>query len=108
MSAENETHESDYALCNMCGGVWCDRCDPAHGPLCPWCHGRGASTAGLVGPAYRGSNHLLPQLTDMVAGDARHPFEVAESMAFDWSPTHPYLRMIENQTGRKETEESPC
>ncbi len=24
--------------------AWCDSCDPAHGPLCHYCHGRGYST----------------------------------------------------------------
>lgn len=31
--------------CLGCGLVWCDRCDPAHGPLCPQCHGLGYTTA---------------------------------------------------------------
>lgn len=35
----------EIAQCGGCHGAWCDRCDPAHGPLCPWCHGRGYSTA---------------------------------------------------------------
>lgn len=50
---------ADVTECGMCLGVWCDRCDPAHGPLCPWCHGRGYSTAAIIEPAYRRANHEL-------------------------------------------------
>lgn len=50
---------ADVTECDMCLGVWCDRCDPAHGPLCPWCHGMGYSTAAIIEPAYRQANHEL-------------------------------------------------
>jgi hypothetical protein len=33
----------DVVTCGNCERSWCDRCDPAHGPLCPFCHGRGES-----------------------------------------------------------------
>ena len=45
--------------CNGCNGIWCDRCDPAHGPLCPWCHGMGYSTAAIAAPAHLQANHVL-------------------------------------------------
>jgi hypothetical protein len=35
----------EVTTCGACGRSWCDACDPAHGPLCPWCAGRGWSTA---------------------------------------------------------------
>lgn len=38
-----EGHEP--TTCGNCGLVWCNKHDPAHGPLCPKCHGRGYTTA---------------------------------------------------------------
>lgn len=61
-------HESDeITTCGNCEGVWCDRCDPAHGPLCPWCHGMGYSTAAIKLPRYRQANHGLPSDSTVVA-----------------------------------------
>jgi hypothetical protein len=59
------THEEcgradEVTECGGCYGMWCDRCDPAHGPLCPWCHGRGYSTAAIRRPLYRQANHVHP------------------------------------------------
>lgn len=48
----------EITTCGGCAGVWCDRCDPAHGPLCPWCHGYGYSTAAIRAPRYRQANHV--------------------------------------------------
>ena len=39
-----EDHARHVATCGTCGRSWCDYCDPAQGPLCHWCHGRGRST----------------------------------------------------------------
>ena len=40
------------AAATRCGAnpthYWCDDCDGTHGPLCPWCAGRGYSTAPLL------------------------------------------------------------
>jgi hypothetical protein len=33
--------------CGNCERSWCERCDPTHGPLCHYCHGRGWSTSPL-------------------------------------------------------------
>lgn len=49
---------NELTECGQCYGVWCDRCDPAHGPLCPWCHGYGYSTAAILEPLYRQANHV--------------------------------------------------
>lgn len=35
----------DVVTCWGCLNQWCERCDPTPGPLCPWCNGRGYSTA---------------------------------------------------------------
>lgn len=34
--------------CGACNRSWCERCDPAPGALCHWCHGRGSSQAQLA------------------------------------------------------------
>lgn len=47
----------EITTCGSCEGVWCDRCDPAHGPLCPWCHGMGYSTAAITAPRHTRPNH---------------------------------------------------
>lgn len=31
--------------CGNCGRSWCEHCDPGPSALCPFCHGRGYSTA---------------------------------------------------------------
>lgn len=36
------------ATCGDCHRSWCDSCDPGPSALCPWCHGRGYSTAPRV------------------------------------------------------------
>lgn len=33
--------------CGGCSRAWCESCDPAPGPLCPFCHGPGISSAEL-------------------------------------------------------------
>lgn len=38
----------DKTTCGKCGRSWCDRCDPTHGPLCPWCAGYGYSSAPMM------------------------------------------------------------
>lgn len=60
LSCGHEGHERETTMCGECEGVWCDACDPAHGPLCPWCHGRGYSSARLREPRYRQANHVHP------------------------------------------------
>lgn len=36
------------ATCGGCHRSWCSTCDPGPSALCPWCHGRGYSTAPRV------------------------------------------------------------
>lgn len=62
MAREYVAHEEcgrvdEVTTCGNCAGMWCDRCDPAHGPLCPWCHGMGYSTAAIRSPLWRQANH---------------------------------------------------
>ena len=40
---EHDPHA--VATCGRCARSWCDDCDPTPSALCPWCHGRGWSTA---------------------------------------------------------------
>lgn len=35
----------EVVVCGIRGHAWCERCDPAPAALCPFCHGRGYSTA---------------------------------------------------------------
>lgn len=37
----------EAATCGKCHRSWCSRCDPGPSALCPWCNGRGYSTAPL-------------------------------------------------------------
>lgn len=64
MARESVAHEAcgsvrEVTTCGDCAGMWCDACDPAHGPLCPWCAGMGYSTAAIREPIYRQANHVL-------------------------------------------------
>ncbi len=34
-----------WVECGGCHRGWCERCDPGPAALCPFCHGRGYSTA---------------------------------------------------------------
>lgn len=36
---------TSIATCGICERAWCYECDPGPSALCPWCHGRGYSTA---------------------------------------------------------------
>ncbi len=38
----------------QCHRSWCERCDPAPSALCPWCNGRGYSTAPIPPRQARG------------------------------------------------------
>lgn len=38
-------HAAYVATCGTCDRSWCVRCDPGPAALCPWCNGRGYSTA---------------------------------------------------------------
>lgn len=44
-STADTCDEPDPKTCHGCGRTWCERCDPTPGPGCPWCNGRGYSTA---------------------------------------------------------------
>lgn len=39
--------DPERVTCGNCERSWCERCDPAPSALCPWCNGRGYSTAQL-------------------------------------------------------------
>lgn len=68
---------NEITTCGACEGVWCDACDPAHGPLCPWCHGMGYSTAAVALPRYRQANHVRNNGGYPVQGLDRPLFEVS-------------------------------
>ena len=50
-------HEKYRVTCGTCHNSWCEHCDPAPSALCPWCHGRGHSTASLCDCGHLESPH---------------------------------------------------
>lgn len=44
-STADTCEEPARVTCGGCRRSWCERCDPGPSALCPWCHGRGYSTA---------------------------------------------------------------